>query len=247
MASFQSGRNEALKTCPYNPVHKLAPRRYNIHLNTCPDRYNKDMTTCPMNSGHRVHKDQLDAHIATCPDLKQFLKAQIHVESQAAAEASQDKIAESSYAPTQDRHNIPVKIDDDWSTLPDDDLEKMKISQAKLKATRGITDWRDTCFRDGQIYPLGTMGLSRLSHREKAEYLRMLSVKVAEKNVRDAAAAAQEKARQAEEDRKVEEARLTEEARKLQEQMQSNMIIMDVEEETLPTLGFGRGKRIYKG
>ena len=74
---------EELVQCPYDPVHRILPKRMQTHLIKCRKAvlsqttspyYQRalNMVVCKFNSKHHVQKDELDAHHFKCPDKKEF-------------------------------------------------------------------------------------------------------------------------------------------------------------------------------
>ena len=74
---------EELLQCPYDPVHRILPKRMQTHLIKCRKAilgqptspyYQRalDMVVCKFNSKHHVQKNELDAHHFKCPDKKEF-------------------------------------------------------------------------------------------------------------------------------------------------------------------------------
>ena len=74
---------EELMQCPYDPVHRILPKRMQTHLIKCRKailgqptspyyQRAKDMVVCKFNSKHHVQNDELDAHHFKCPDKKEF-------------------------------------------------------------------------------------------------------------------------------------------------------------------------------
>jgi len=60
---------EALKECPYDKSHMIAPLRMPQHLLRCRKNYPyMEMVVCPFNATHEVHKVELRYHMTHCPD-----------------------------------------------------------------------------------------------------------------------------------------------------------------------------------
>ena len=83
---------EELLQCPYDPVHRILPKRMQTHLIKCRKSvlaqptspyYQRalNMVVCKFNSKHHVQKDQLDAHHVKCPDKKEFFSNVAQVSS----------------------------------------------------------------------------------------------------------------------------------------------------------------------
>lgn len=65
MATFKGGK-ELLMTCPYNPDHRVAPRRFDIHLIKCAQKSTIKLEICPFSSSHRIPSELMAAHIVEC-------------------------------------------------------------------------------------------------------------------------------------------------------------------------------------
>ena len=74
---------EELLQCPYDPVHRILPKRMQTHLIKCRKailgqptspyyQLALNMVVCKFNSKHHVQKNQLDDHHFKCPDKKEF-------------------------------------------------------------------------------------------------------------------------------------------------------------------------------
>ena len=88
---------EELLQCPYDPVHRILPKRMQTHLIKCRKailgqptspyyQLALNMVVCKFNSKHHVQKDQLDAHHFKCPDKKEFFSNVATVQSTDAPE-----------------------------------------------------------------------------------------------------------------------------------------------------------------
>lgn len=68
MASFSEWTN-VLKTCPYNPYHKVSMTKFAGHIVKCAQRMETPyLKECPYNGLHRVRPDEYAKHIDSCPD-----------------------------------------------------------------------------------------------------------------------------------------------------------------------------------
>ena len=83
---------EELEQCPYDPVHRILPKRMQTHLIKCRKAilgqptspyYQRavNMVICKFNTKHHVQKEELDAHHRKCPDKKEFLQHTIQTTS----------------------------------------------------------------------------------------------------------------------------------------------------------------------
>lgn len=60
--------NELL-ICPYDPVHRVAAKRFPYHLQKCRKQYSSaGWTNCPFNARHEVPVEELDYHMSICTD-----------------------------------------------------------------------------------------------------------------------------------------------------------------------------------
>ncbi|CAG2118294.1 unnamed protein product [Medioppia subpectinata] len=74
MATFTQQRDE-LKTCPYNPLHKVAARRLQMHIVKCSQNpANPQLADCPFNALHKVRPEDLQKHIHECRDNRQVIR-----------------------------------------------------------------------------------------------------------------------------------------------------------------------------
>lgn len=65
----QSNDPLELLTCPYDPVHRVAAKRFPYHLQKCRKQYSSQgWANCPFNARHEVPIEELDYHVSTCPD-----------------------------------------------------------------------------------------------------------------------------------------------------------------------------------
>jgi len=79
----RSEPEEELMQCPYDPVHRILPKRMQTHLIKCRKsllgqptspyyQRAKNMVICKFNTLHHVQKEELDAHHMKCPSKKEF-------------------------------------------------------------------------------------------------------------------------------------------------------------------------------
>ena len=84
--------DEELMQCPYDPVHRILPKRMQTHLVKCKRavlgqptspyyQRAKNMVVCKFNTLHHVQKEQLEAHHAKCPSKKEFFSNTTQVSS----------------------------------------------------------------------------------------------------------------------------------------------------------------------
>ena len=83
---------EELVQCPYDPVHRILPKRMQTHLIKCRKAvlgqptspyYQRalNMEICKFSTKHHIQKEQLDAHHRNCPDKKEFFSNTIQTTS----------------------------------------------------------------------------------------------------------------------------------------------------------------------
>lgn len=64
-----SAEANELLICPYDPVHRVAAKRFPYHLQKCRKQYSSiGWANCPFNARHEVPKEELDYHVSICPD-----------------------------------------------------------------------------------------------------------------------------------------------------------------------------------
>ncbi|KPU78535.1 uncharacterized protein Dana_GF10485, isoform B [Drosophila ananassae] len=57
-------------TCPYDPVHRLAPERFAFHLTRCARNFPASkMVRCPFNNTHLFQR-----HVVMCPNRAYFVR-----------------------------------------------------------------------------------------------------------------------------------------------------------------------------
>ena len=66
MAVYREEHSDPLKICPYNSNHRIAARRYQIHVDACGKMQGNDWAICPYNSTHRVLRSELAKHKEEC-------------------------------------------------------------------------------------------------------------------------------------------------------------------------------------
>eukprot|EP01017_Pseudomicrothorax_dubius_P043747 TRINITY_DN7342_c0_g1_i6.p2 TRINITY_DN7342_c0_g1~~TRINITY_DN7342_c0_g1_i6.p2 ORF type:complete len:172 (+),score=18.30 TRINITY_DN7342_c0_g1_i6:54-569(+) len=64
------GHNRQEVVCPFNPEHRMPPRRFVWHVSQCKDRYQMDQVfrTCEFNALHILPESEYAGHVETCPD-----------------------------------------------------------------------------------------------------------------------------------------------------------------------------------
>ncbi|XP_054158138.1 uncharacterized protein LOC128956424 [Oppia nitens] len=74
MATFTQMRDE-LKTCPYNPLHRVAARRLQQHIVKCSKNpANPQLVDCPFNALHKIPPKEIQQHMLQCKDSRQVLR-----------------------------------------------------------------------------------------------------------------------------------------------------------------------------
>ncbi|EDV40390.1 uncharacterized protein Dana_GF10485, isoform A [Drosophila ananassae] len=62
-------------TCPYDPVHRLAPERFAFHLTRCARNFPASkMVRCPFNNTHLFQVDAMHRHVVMCPNRAYFVR-----------------------------------------------------------------------------------------------------------------------------------------------------------------------------
>lgn len=64
---------DILRQCPYNPIHMVASRRFQIHVAACAKvQVTSGWAICPFNQSHRIRQSEKRNHMITCPDNRQM-------------------------------------------------------------------------------------------------------------------------------------------------------------------------------
>ncbi|KAI1285833.1 hypothetical protein HDE_11501 [Halotydeus destructor] len=88
MALFQEFDDKII-TCPFNSVHRLATRSFQVHITNCPSNPKnggivhhsfKSKERCMFNSSHFVLAGKLEEHHSKCPDNRVLVKSFVKVE-----------------------------------------------------------------------------------------------------------------------------------------------------------------------
>uniref|UniRef100_A0A6M2DFY2 Putative product n=1 Tax=Xenopsylla cheopis TaxID=163159 RepID=A0A6M2DFY2_XENCH len=65
--TLESG--EELVSCPYDPLHRLRPKRMTVHLKKCAVQHPElKFAICSLNFSHHVPEEKLEEHMKNCPD-----------------------------------------------------------------------------------------------------------------------------------------------------------------------------------
>ena len=72
---------DELQVCPYDPVHRVAVKKFPYHLNKCRKQYGKngEYKSCPFNARHVIPTPEYAYHIETC-DSKAAIEMEIAFE-----------------------------------------------------------------------------------------------------------------------------------------------------------------------
>ncbi|XP_039263964.2 uncharacterized protein LOC120339828 [Styela clava] len=71
MQTTMSSDKDELFICPYDPVHRVAARRYIRHIIKCRRNFPLvEKAVCPFNARHVVPKPELRHHLSCCPDAR---------------------------------------------------------------------------------------------------------------------------------------------------------------------------------
>jgi len=61
--------HEEIRTCPYDPSHRILSTRFTRHLVKCQKNHpDVNMIRCPFNASHIIPEEQYPNHIEMCPD-----------------------------------------------------------------------------------------------------------------------------------------------------------------------------------
>ncbi|KAH8256060.1 hypothetical protein KR026_006027 [Drosophila bipectinata] len=68
-------RQDKCIACPYDPLHRLMPERFALHLIRCAKNHpGSKMVRCPFNNTHLFSSDTLQHHVESCPDRAYFVR-----------------------------------------------------------------------------------------------------------------------------------------------------------------------------
>lgn len=77
MTSSVENDPDALKICPYDPVHKVKAKRFPYHLEKCRKQYaSAGWTQCPFFARHEIRVEELEYHISIC-EYKDMIRQDI--------------------------------------------------------------------------------------------------------------------------------------------------------------------------
>ena len=65
-----------IKQCPYDPNHKIASCKFQIHLFKCAKQHPEiaaQFEICPFNQTHRLPPHKMEQHLLDCPDGEALL------------------------------------------------------------------------------------------------------------------------------------------------------------------------------
>lgn len=158
MATYKEpGYEETFIPCPYNKNHRIAARRYQLHVHYCPDGQRihgaDGMIRCPYNSTHVFTKEQKKEHMDKCPDFRAALRSKVEgVQSQAwsaasvaaasnasvAGRSSGRQSAQSNQHQAPAQQQPPARPSESWDDEMDrKDRERDLIRDASAGATGG--------------------------------------------------------------------------------------------------------------
>ena len=139
-----------LMQCPYDPVHRIIPKRMQNHLVKCKKsillqptspyyQRAKDMVVCKFNSLHHVPKHELDRHHNMCPSKKEFFANVTQVSSSSEPEKKpgwMNLVDDSALRrkPDPDEENW----DDEWQETYDP-MEKINSNPNIMHNPQGLT------------------------------------------------------------------------------------------------------------
>ena len=141
---------EELLQCPYDPVHRILPKRMQTHLIKCKTsllgqptspyyQRAKSMVICKFNTLHHVQKEELDAHYLKCPSKKEFLSNTTQVSSSSDPDKLPGWMKLVDYSalkkkPSPDEENW----EDEWQETYDP-MEKIKSNTDIIYNPQGLT------------------------------------------------------------------------------------------------------------
>ena len=74
MAVYRERHEDELKTCPYNSNHRVATRRYQIHIAACAAKTGPGWVVCPFDQSHRLQTSELKGHLLECEANRQRIR-----------------------------------------------------------------------------------------------------------------------------------------------------------------------------
>ncbi|KAH8338260.1 hypothetical protein KR074_011963, partial [Drosophila pseudoananassae] len=67
--------SDKLISCPYDPLHRLMPERFALHLIRCARNHpGSNLLRCPFNSTHLFMEGSIEQHVEVCPDRAYFVR-----------------------------------------------------------------------------------------------------------------------------------------------------------------------------
>jgi len=96
---------QEIKTCPYDPSHRVHAKRFLRHIMKCQKNYpNAKMTKCPFNATHIIPDENYTAHLAICPD-KAWIEVQMQTNPVITGDVSM---------PISDNNHFNMSDGEDW-------------------------------------------------------------------------------------------------------------------------------------
>jgi len=96
---------QEIKTCPYDPSHRVHAKRFLRHLMKCQKNHpNAKMTKCPFNATHIIPDENYTAHLAICPD-KAWIEVQMQTNPVITGDVS---------IPISDNNHFNMSDGEDW-------------------------------------------------------------------------------------------------------------------------------------
>lgn len=104
---------DEIRTCPYDPSHRISAVRFTKHLIKCQKNHpNAKMSRCPFNASHVIPDEEYSTHCSICPD-----KGWIECQQDLAANIGMNSSASTNYEasfPKQTSDISNVYSNEDW-------------------------------------------------------------------------------------------------------------------------------------
>lgn len=183
MAVYREANQEALLVaCPFNKNHKVAERRFQFHVQYCPDKQRNHMVQCKHNACHFFPRGEDMKHYQTCRDFAASLRHNIESREVEAGRKEQQRKQDVSGKRLLDGHRSMAQEKRHYAWDEEDEKVPGEFDKSIPKPMSGMWDepggWKKICFtEDGTLtQPLCTFGMSRLTASERSEYQKMLLI-----------------------------------------------------------------------
>ncbi|RWS10413.1 protein D7-like protein [Dinothrombium tinctorium] len=169
MATFEQYEDD-LKTCPYNPCHKVARRHFQQHLVKCQKQSTIELKECPFNSLHRIPPSEYKKHVTSCPDSRQVVR---EIANSTAIKAEKPEKQEfPRKMPDLDGDDGPH---DDWSSDSGKNLSREHYVMPGLKETDVDKLKSKAGFIDSSSLQQLTKSQKQALHEERLEIMKRKS------------------------------------------------------------------------